>query len=381
MLPGSSFSFLCRACGAASPLDQPIWRCPRCDGLLDVVSTVYFDPEAVEPECPGLWRYRRSLPIASDANIVTLGEGWTPLLPWVIDGREVWLKQEQLFPTGSYKDRGATVLISAARERGVASVVEDSSGNAGSAIAAYCARAGIDCRILAPADTSPAKLAQIRAYGAELIAVPGNREATAAAAWELARTAYYASHVWNPFFIQGTKTFAYEVCEQLGWRAPDAVVLPVGNGTLLLGAAIGFDDLLRSGVIAHIPRLIGVQSAACAPLAAAQAGEAFDPLQAAATLAAGIAIAAPARGEQILEAVSSSGGTIVTVREAAIRDALRLLVRQGLFVEPTAAATIAGLRQVLGELTGQTVVSALTGHGLKAAAKVAKVIGESAACN
>jgi len=344
--------------------------------MLDVSSGVPFDPGDVDASRPGLWRYRAFLPVANDSSIITLGEGWTPLLEWAIDGNPVWLKLEQLFPSGSFKDRGATVLVSAANEAGVGEVVEDSSGNAGSAIAAYCARAGIACRILAPANTLESKLAQIRAYGAELVAVPGDRQATAQAAWEQAQTHYYASHVWNPLFLQGCKTFAYELCEQLDWRTPDAVVLPVGNGTLMLGAYLGLQDLLMAGVIEAMPRLIGVQSAGCAPLVAAWEGHAFDVAQVQPTVAAGIAIAAPARREQILEAVAQTGGELVAVSEDEIVAALRLLAGQGLFVEPTVAATIAGLRKVLPTLEGQTVVTALTGHGLKAAAKVWDLTGD-----
>ena len=338
--------------------------------MLDVTFEVRFCPSEIDSSRPGLWRYRRFLPIADDASIVTLGEGWTPLHEWAIDGTPVWLKLEQLFPSGSFKDRGATVLVSAANEAGVERVVEDSSGNAGCAIAAYCARAGIACRILVPADTTEAKLAQIRAYGAELVAVPGDRQATAQAAWEQAQARYYASHVWNPLFLQGCKTFAYELVEQLDWRAPDVIVLPVGNGTLLLGAYLGFEDLLMARVIDAMPRLIGVQSAACAPLVAAWASDGFDVGQVSPTVASGIAIAAPARQAQILQAVSQSGGCWIAVSEDEIAAALRLLAAQGLFVEPTAAATIAGLRKVLPRRESETVVSALTGHGLKAATKV-----------
>jgi len=170
--------------------------------------------------------------------------------------------------------------------------------------------------------------------------------------------------------LQGCKTFAYELVEQLDWRAPDVIVLPVGNGTLLLGAYLGFEDLLMARVIDAMPRLIGVQSAACAPLVAAWASDGFDVGQVSPTVASGIAIAAPARQAQILQAVSQSGGCWIAVSEDEIAAALRLLAAQGLFVEPTAAATIAGLRKVLPRRESETVVSALTGHGLKAATKV-----------
>ena len=152
----------------------------------------------------------------------------TPLEQVNIGGREILMKLDFLFPSGSYKDRGATVMISQALAMGVKQVVQDSSGNAGCAVAQYCARAGIGCEIFVPASTSPAKLVQIEAYGARLNLVPGSREDTAKAAMKAADHTYYASHVWNPFFFQGTKTFAYELCEQLGWKAPDTVILPAG---------------------------------------------------------------------------------------------------------------------------------------------------------
>ena len=375
----SSGQFVCQACGARHPLPEVRWRCD-CGGLLDISLHPVLDKARLRQRRPNLWRYREALPVADDRFIVSLGEGFTPLLDIVMEGRTVLIKQDQLFPTGSYKDRGAAVLISAARERGVSRVVEDSSGNAGAAIAAYCARAGIACDIYVP-EPSPAsagsvhsKVVQIRSYGACLYQVPGGREATAEAALRAAETTYYASHSWNPFFLQGTKTFAYELWEQLGWRAPDILVLPVGNGTLLLGAHIGFRELLASGAIERLPKLIGVQAARCAPLALA-----FDPTAPSGagrpasgpTLAEGIAVAKPIRGPQILAAVGETGGRFVTVGEDEILAALRTMCAGGCYIEPTAAATIAGLAKVLPDTApDETVVSVFTGHGLKAPDKL-----------
>jgi len=210
------------------------------------------------------------LPIEDEANIVSLGEGFTPLIETDIYGMEILCKLEFLAPTGSFKDRGATVLVSKLKEMGVKRVVEDSSGNAGASLAAYCARAGIEAEIYVPAHASPAKLAQIAVFGAKLVKVDGPRENAASAAQEAASEAlslgYYASHYYNPFSIEGLKTFAYEVCEQLGWRAPDNVIFPVGHGTLLLGAYRGFKDLQAAGIIAHLPRLLAVQARSCAPI-------------------------------------------------------------------------------------------------------------------
>jgi threonine synthase len=316
-----------------------------------------------------MWRYREAIPVGRDEDIVSFDEGFTPLLPVDLGERTAWVKQDHLFPSGSFKDRGASVMISKAKELGVRSLVEDSSGNAGASVAAYGARAGIECSIVAPASASKAKLDQIERYGATLHTVSGPREAAAHEALRLAETAYYASHVWNPFFVHGTKTFAYEICEQLGWRAPDAVVVPAGNGTLLLGAHLGFRDLLDAGVIARTPRLVAVQAAACAPLFQAfQNGRpAAEALEAKPTRAEGIAVAAPARGRQILAAVRETGGWFLTVEEEEILETGQEMVRRGFWIEPTAAAGIAGLKGVLeGAGSGERIVGVFTGHGFKA---------------
>src|SRR5512135_536513 len=229
---------VCSGCQAVYPANEPVWHCQRCGSALDLQFEPVLDLVKIEERKPDMWRYREALPVEQDANIVTLGEGFTPLTQVNFSGQMVWVKQDQLFPTGSYKDRGAAVLVSKMKELGVDYCVEDSSGNAGCAVAAYCARAGIACEIYVPAETAQAKLAQIQLYGARLVRVPGSREDTARAVMAAAENHYYASHSWNPFFFHGTKTFAYEVCEQLGWRVPDVIILPVGNGTLLLGAAL-----------------------------------------------------------------------------------------------------------------------------------------------
>ena len=362
----------CTDCSGVLPASSPVWRC-ECGGLLDMERQLRFEPSRTAARKPNMWRYREAIPIDNDANIVSFEEGYTPLLKQELRGREVFFKQDHLFQTGSYKDRGASVLVSKAKELGVREVVEDSSGNAGCAIAAYCAAAGIRRHIYVPAGTSPAKLAQIHSYGAVLHEVPGSRHDAAEAALEAARDCYYASHSWNPFFLQGTKTFAYEVCEQLDWRSPDALIAPVGNGTLLLGAHLGFEELRLAGHIARIPRLIAVQSENCAPLARAhQAGlrEAVRVEQRS-TLAEGIAIANPVRGGQILAAVRSSGGRFVTVSEDQIIAALRQMCALGYYIEPTSAAAVAGASKYLDSVEGEpVVVSALTGHGLKATEKI-----------
>jgi len=302
-----------------------------------------------------------------------MNEGFTPLEEMTFDGSRAFVKIDYLFPTGSYKDRGATVLMSKMKEWGVSKVVEDSSGNAGSAIAAYCAKAGIGCEIYVPQTTSPEKTVQIRSYGATLRKVQGSRERTAEAARNAASRIPYASHCWNPFFLHGTKTFAFEVWEQMDWKAPDVVVLPVGHGTLFLGAYIGFRELREAGMIKRIPRLVGVQSVFCAPLYRAfkKSWAEPRPIEKKDTLAEGIAIAEPVRGRQILEALRRTDGGILVVTEMEIRMAMKEMGRKGHFIEPTAAATIAGLKKYLrNKRRRETVVSALTGTGLKSATKM-----------
>lgn len=369
-------SLICIDCRREYSCEEKIWKC-SCGGLLDIDFRPSFPIDKITSRKPTLWRYREAIPLEDDRNIVSLDEGFTPLLQVQISGWPVWLKQDHLFPTGSYKDRGASVLISKVRELGVATVVEDSSGNAGCAIAAYCARAGISCDIFVPADTSPAKLAQIRLYGASLNKVEGSREDTAHAVLRAAEAAYYASHSWNPYFFQGTKTFAFEICEQLGWKAPDTLIVPAGNGTLLLGASIGFRELRKAGIIEKTPKILGVQSSRCAPLSQAfrRGMKSIPSIKKQDTLAEGIAIAEPIRGPQIIKAVEDSGGAFLEVEEGEIKAALTDLARKGFYVEPTAAAAVAAIPKYLSRTKNdETIVSVLTGHGLKSTEKMLKIL-------
>lgn len=367
---------ICTLCHKTYSLDDLRWKCD-CGGLLDLQFEPQISIDRIRTRPASLWRYREAIPLRDDAHIVSFGEGFTPLTWFNFGGLPVWVKQEQLFPTGSYKDRGAAVLISKARELGVREVVEDSSGNAGCAVAAYSARAGISCQIFVPDSTSPAKLAQIQMYGAALNLIPGSREDTAAAVLKAAETHYYASHSWNPYFFHGTKTFAYEVWEQLGWKGPDTLVLPAGNGTLLLGAYLGFGELKAAGLIDALPKLVAVQSENSAPLAKMfrENLKAVPKIEKKDTLAEGIAIAEPVRGEQIVSAVRATGGTFITVSEAEIEQSLKKLCRQGAYLEPTSAATTAAVDQYLHTLKhDEVIVTVFSGHGLKSTEKMLKLL-------
>ena len=366
---------VCRACDTVHPQDTRLWRC-GCGGLLDVGFRGAIDAGKIKRRSPGMWRYREALPIGADTHVVSFNEGFTPIVRMQIDGRPLTVKQENLFPTGSFKDRGASVLISRAAELGVERVVEDSSGNAGAAVAAYAAKAGIECEIYVPESTSPGKLAQIRLYGAKLIRVPGSREATARAAMAAAEHHFYASHVWNPFFFQGTKTYSFEIWEQLGFRAPDTLIVPTGHGTMLIGAFLGFRDLLENGLIDRLPRMIAVQAANCAPLYRMWRDRLAEPPPASSgnTIAEGIAIAEPTRASQILDIIRETGGRMIAVTDGEIEEALLDICRQGLYAEPTSATAVAAFRKIPAG-RDECVVAPLTGHGLKSTEKLLKLSG------
>lgn len=304
----------------------------------------------------GLWRYRADLLIRGDP--VTLGEGATPIVPY----DKYLLKLEGISPTGSFKDRGAATAITAARAAGAQTVVEDSSGNAGTAIAAYAAAAGIKARIFAPDDIVAVKARAIQVLGAELIKVSGPRSAVTAATVAAGREAYDAGHARDDAFLEGTKTIAYELFEELGETLTD-VVTPVGQGTVLIGLAMGFADLVSAGRMERAPRLHGVQSEACAPLVRGATIGRPAPVVPQPSIADGIRIPEPTRAERSYAAVRYSGGRWIAVSEDAIERAWRQAASVGLLMEPTSAAAIAGAR-VLNLPAGAILI--ITGSGMKA---------------
>jgi threonine synthase len=369
---------VCRDCGERSEPDPVRWRC-SCGGLLDIVpAPVEFDPSRITVRPPTMWRYAEALPLAgkpATSGIVSdlsMGEGMTPLVGHRVGRVEVLLKLEFLMPTLSFKDRGAVMLVGEAVSVGARELVADSSGNAGTAISAYAARAGLPCTVYVRSGTKPRKLAQMRAHGARVVEIAGTREDVAAAAIEAVEVsrAFYASHVYNPFFVEGTKTFGLEVWEQLRWTAPATLVLPVGNGTLVLGAARAFEELLAAGAIDRLPRLVAVQAAGCAPIATAfrNGADTVTAVVSDGTIADGIEIGAPARGDQILDAVRRFDGLVVEVDDETIAGTAEQLCGRGIFIEPTAAAPLAAVATLpTALLDAGPIVVPLTGAGLKAA--------------
>lgn len=370
-----SVAYLDPRTGKTFPLDQPRW-CGEDRAPLLLTPMEGIGPGEIETGTRGLWRYRAALPLAN-AEPITLGEGGTPLLARSVAGAPALLKCEWVSATGSFKDRGASVMLSLLRAQGVRAVLEDSSGNGGAAVAAYAAAGGIAATIMAPESTSPAKLVQVRAQGATLELVPGTRQNTADAAIRRSADLFYASHNWHPFFLHGTKTLAYELWEDLGFMAPDNIIVPCGAGSNVLGCEIGFNELLRHGEIEALPRLFAAQPANCAPIAASfVAGEPVAP-EIAPTIAEGTAIAQPIRLTEVLGALRATRGGAVMLSEAEIAGATLDLARIGIYVEPTAAQVAAAFAKLLdtGTITPEErTVLVLTGSGLKATPRIAELL-------
>jgi len=353
--------FFCPKCGKiCEDARRPI-GCSCGSPLKSSLDWTSFD---VDKGAAGMMRYAKLLPQVDTS--ITMGEGWTPLLSG--GSKNLYYKLEYISPTGSFKDRGAIIVMGEAKSLGCDAVVQDSSGNAGASIAAYAARGGIRATIVVPEDTPELKKRQIELYGATLIVADGGRSRAASIAMEMAKSVFYASHVWDPLFMEGTRTIAFEIWEQLGGKAPDVVIVPAGNGTMLLGVFKGFKELLQRVKINRLPKIYAVQSAGCAPLFATWKGSQYDG-EHRVTVAEGIAISEPPRMKEMLDAVRVSRGEVIVVSDSEIlTEQKRLAVEGGLLVEPTAAVAPAAERMLResGAITERDVVVVpLTGTGLK----------------
>lgn len=360
-------SFQCSNCHRPYPEQGVPYRCPHCGGVFALNAAIAYSADSVEKTQPGIWKYLHTFGLPENASVISLGEGDTPLVEGQGFGKKLAFKLEYLNPTGSFKDRGTAPLIGFLLGRGIQEAVEDSSGNAGASFAAYAARAGIKGRVFVPDYASGPKRAQIEAYGAELVKVPGPRSEAASAVRRAAEDgAVYASHSMLPFGLPGIATIAYELAEQLG-GAPGSVIAPVGHGSLLLGIAQGFAALQATGIIKKIPQLVGVQARACAPLVAlaTQGVAGLAWVTEGETLAEGVRVRQPVRGDELLRAVDASGGRFVAVEEEQILPARDALAHAGLFVEPTSAIVWAALQELANELP-EPIVLILSGSGLKA---------------
>lgn len=350
----------CTTCGmTAQPTD---WRCQDCGGLLDWKALPTFDPAQIVSDDFSVWRYQALLPIQ---RRFSLGEGLTPLVPLDLDGARFHAKLEYLNPTGSFKDRGVAVMLNHLAGAGVAEAMDNSSGNAGASLAAYAALAGMRATVYVPKSSAVAsKKAHIRAYGGEII----ESADLPAEIYAAAKSRTYASHAWNPSFVLGQQTAAWEIWEQLDRQAPDAVAMPVGHGGLFLGMYRGFLVLHAAGLLAQLPRMIAVQSTGVEPIVRAwEAGADTPPtVVRGASVADGILVDEPVRGQQILRAIADSRGLALRVGNDDILHAQQRMHARGFMIEATSAVPVAALPQIREQLDDAAeLVIALTGSGLK----------------
>ena len=373
----------CRECGASCPA-EPRSACDECFGPLEPV----YDLERVAAEVSrpsanegprSLWRYEALLPAARDER-VDLGDGWSPLrraerLGAELGLRDLWIKDETRNPTHSFKDRVVSVALTKACEFGFDTVACASTGNLAHAVAAHAAHAGLRAVVFVPATLEAAKVTAAAAYGATVVAIDGtyddvNRlcaEATEEYAWAFVNVNL------RPYYAEGSKTIAFETAEQLGWRAPDHVVVPIASGALLTRIGKAYRQLRSVGWLEADPnvRVSGAQAAGCNPVAAAFAEGAEDvrPVRRPDTIAKSLAIGDPADGYYALQEVRKSGGAVAEVTETEIVEAVGLLARtEGIFTETAGGVTIGTLAKLAAQgVIGadETVVAYVTGMGLK----------------
>ncbi len=378
----------CTKCGRTYDLGGVRTVCPLCGGVLYAEYDVEVIKEHVtrellsrRPRTLGLWRYLELLPVNKAGSIVSLGEGATPLLKArrlgeLLGLKNLYIKDESLNPTGTFKARGIAVALSKALELGIRKVGMPSAGNAGAALAAYAARAGIEAWIYAPKETPRAMLAEMKFYGARLELVEGS---IADAGRELAKVRdlvgiFDMSTMKEPYRVEGKKTMGYEIVEDLGWVPPDVVIYPTGGGTGLLGIWKGVSELRSAGLMrdeGRSPRMVAVQSSGCAPVVKAflEGREVVEEWINPKTIAAGIRVPKPYADYLILRVLRESNGTALTVEDSEILSAVKEMSRtEGMLPCPEGAATLVALRKLLDQgliERDEVIVLVNTGSGLK----------------
>jgi threonine synthase len=373
----------CDDCGRSHPLDRAVTLCSDCGGLLeyryDLAKAGDIAAYAASNRALGMWRWRALLPPVADDALTTLGEGDTPLISAGRLGEQLglphlWFKNDAMMPTGSFKDRGFALAISVARTHGLTSGFTYSSGNAGASFAAYAARAGMQATVFVEAAANETKVATICLYGARVYRLHYETSAQIFDALDqLARAGHYSFvNFINPVRHEAMKTYAYEICERLNWKAPDVMVHPVGTGGGLYGAWKGFQELRKLGLIDRLPRMIGVQPAVCAPLVDAIANNRDSAIRtgdASLTMAQSMAGDSMIHGaRRILRAIRESNGTAIAATEAQIAEAIAQLATTGIAAEPSAAAPLVAIHSARAQGlidADETVVAVVTGSALK----------------
>jgi threonine synthase len=374
----------CIACGEKYDENEIIYSCRRCGDLLEVK----YDYEVLKESLResdwrslplSVWRYRSLMPVRDPSKIVSLNEGGTGLhqckrLGNLLGVKHLYVKNEGENPTGSFKDRGMTVGVTKAVEFGMKMIICASTGNTAASLAAYAAKAGLQCIVLIPSGKiAYGKLAQAMVYGAKVVQVRGNFDQALKIVLELSekhRQVYLLNSI-NPFRIEGQKSLAYEICDQLEGEAPDKVIVPVGNAGNISAIWKGFSDFYQINLISSRPQMIGIQAEGAAPIVQAvkEGSNSILPVDHPETVATAIRIGAPLSWKKAMRAIRESKGTAETVTDQEILEAQRMLARhEGLFVEPASASSIAGLRKLvdLGTVNkDETIVCVATGHGLK----------------
>ena len=382
----------CVKCGREYTAVPDLTTC-ACGGILDI----QYDYAAIRRDCSpkdlegnpdrSMWRYRPFLPVEETTAPPPLRVGWSPLyradrLAGELGLRTLYIKDDGLNPTASLKDRASAMAVAKAKEAGADTIACSSTGNAASSLAGNAAAAGFATYIFVPSRAPKGKVAQLRIFGATVISVDGSYEDT----FELSKSAldkwgwYNRNAAINPYLSEGKKTVTLEIMEQLGWQVPDYIALSVGDGCTIAGAWKGLKDLYAAGFIPKLPRLIAVQAEGCCPLnRAIQTGQPWQPMEEN-TLADSIAVGVPRNPDKALNAIRESEGVAVNVSDQEILSAMRLLGRtQGVFGEPAGVTGTAGVKKAL-ELglipPDSTVVSIVTGNGLKDVANGIKAAGE-----
>lgn len=388
----------CLRCGRVHHPAKNLYVCTSCGGKLDVI----YDYQAISDVINrgelakrknGVWKYYELLPLMSRKNIVSLGEGGTPLIPArnlakELRMRHLLLKDETRNPSASFKDRPMSVGVSKAVEFGARAVVCASSGNAAIALSAYAAKAGIKCHVFVPLGAPKSKVAQLLMHGAQV--VQPKESGVGDPTYKLMQESWKkfgwhpipSAGAFNPYQPEGSKTISYEVCEQMGWQTPDWVIIPTGAGTLLSGNAKGYFEFEQMGLINEVPRLVAIQAEGCAPIVKAfKEGTSpyeIPPWPSPRTVAGGLVDPYPWDADTAIPAIKRSNGTAEAVSDAEILAAVKLLARrEGIFAEPSGAAGLAGLMRLLDEgviSRSDVVVIEITGGGLKDVATAMKMV-------
>ena len=374
----------CINCNEKYDIDKIIYFCKKCGDLLEIK----YDYNKISEDLSksdwqnvplSVWRYKDFMPVKDFSKIVSLQEGGTGFhqsknLRKIIGIKQLFIKNEGENPTGSFKDRGMTVGVTKAVELGVKSVICASTGNTSASLAAYAARAGLNCTVLIPSGKiAYGKLSQAMIYGAKVIQVKGNFDESLDIVLQLSekyKNIYLLNSI-NPFRIEGQKSLAFEICDQLNLKTPDRIIVPVGNAGNISAIWKGMKEFHRLGLLHKLPKMTGIQAVGSAPIAEAirNGSNTIVPVDSPETVATAIRIGAPVSWKKALRAIRESKGTAETVTDEEIVEAQKLLAQtEGIFVEPASASSIAGLKKLLqqGKIAkDEQVVCVTTGHGLK----------------